>query len=102
MLVAMKREEIEHLATLARIKLTEAEMERLPNELTAIVSYVSAVSDIVADTENVEPQVGARYNVFRKDAVTNQPDQYTKDILAEMPETEGRFLSVKKILHVEE
>ena len=102
MLVAMNREEIEHLASLARIKLTEGEVERLPNELTAIVSYVSAVSDIVSDTDNSEPQVGARYNVFRKDVVTNQPDQYTEDILAEMPETEGRFMSVKKILQVDE
>jgi Asp-tRNA(Asn)/Glu-tRNA(Gln) amidotransferase C subunit len=56
------------------------------------------VSEIVADEAESVPQVGARYNVFREDMVTNEPDQYTKDILAEMPKTEGRYLSVKKIL----
>lgn len=102
MLSSMKREEIEHLATLARIKLTEEEMTRLPEELSSIVSYVSAVSDIVADDVDAEPQVGARHNIFRKDEVTNEPNQYTEDIMAEMPVTEGRFLSVKKILDTSE
>lgn len=102
MLLAMKREEIEHLASLARIKLTEAEIEKFPQELSAIVSYVSAVSDIVSDTSDSAPQFGPRHNVFRKDDVTNEPDEYTEAILAEMPTKEGRFLSVKKILQVDE
>lgn len=94
----MKREEIAHLASLARIQLSEDEMERLPQELSSIVEYVSVVSDIAGDDADAAPQVGARYNVFRQDEVKNEPDQYTKDILAEMPETEGRFMKVKKIL----
>ena len=98
----MKREDIEHLANLARIKLTEDEKKRLPDELTSIVSYVSVVSDIAADDSDVTPQVGARCNIFRKDEVTNQPDEFTKDIMAEMPSTEGRYLLVKKILNIEE
>lgn len=98
----MKREDIEHLASLARIKLTEAEMEKLPQELSSIVSYVSAVSNIAADDADAKPQVGPHFNVFRPDEVTNQPDQYTEDIMAEMPTTEGRFLSVKKILDTTE
>ncbi|MCA9354060.1 MAG: Asp-tRNA(Asn)/Glu-tRNA(Gln) amidotransferase subunit GatC [Candidatus Kaiserbacteria bacterium] len=98
----MKREDIEHLASLARIRLTEEEMERLPGELSSIVAYVSVVSDIAGEEADAAPEVGVRYNVFRKDEVTNEPDQYTKDILAEMPKTEGRFMKVKKILQVDE
>ncbi len=102
MLEPMKREDIEHLASLARIKLSEEEMEVLPNELSSIVSYVSTVSDIVADDVDNEPQVGVRHNIFRADQVTNQPDQYTEDILAEMPNKEGRYMLVKKILQTDE
>jgi aspartyl-tRNA(Asn)/glutamyl-tRNA(Gln) amidotransferase subunit C len=94
----MKRADIEHLALLARIKLSEAEKERLPAQLSSIVEYVSVVSDIAGDSAQSEPEVGARYNIFRADVPTNQPDQYTKDILAEMPSTKGRFMAVKKIL----
>jgi aspartyl-tRNA(Asn)/glutamyl-tRNA(Gln) amidotransferase subunit C len=102
MLDRMKRADIEHLASLARIRLTEDEMERLPEELSSIVEYVSVVSDIAADEADAVPQVGVRHNIFRKDEVTNKPDQYTEDIMAEMPYTEGRFMSVKKILDTSE
>lgn len=98
----MKREDIEHLADLARIKLTEEEVERLPDELSSIVDYVSVVSDLAADEADAEPQVGVRFNVFRKDETTNEPDQYTKDIMNEMPTTEGRYMVVKKILQTDE
>lgn len=98
----MKREDIEHLADLARIKLTEEEMSKLPEELSSIVSYVSTVSDIAADDAAEKPQVGARFNVFRKDEVTNEANQYSDDIIAEMPSVDGRFLSVKKILEIGE
>ena len=98
----MKRADVEHLARLARIRLTESEMEELPAQLSSIVSYVGVVSDIAADDIDAKPQVGAVYNVFRQDEVTNEPDQYTKDILAEMPHTEGRYMKVKKILSTDE
>ena len=98
MLVFMKKAEIEHLATLARIKLTESEMVSLGEDLSSIVEYVSTVNDIADDAELSAPQVGARFNIFRADETTNQPNQYTTDIMAEMPTTDGRFMSVKKIM----
>jgi aspartyl-tRNA(Asn)/glutamyl-tRNA(Gln) amidotransferase subunit C len=98
----MKREDIEHLASLARIRLTEKEIETLPAELSSIMDYVSTVSDIAATGNIEEPKVGPVFNVFRKDEVTNQPNQYSQAIINEMPATEGRFLAVKKILQLEE
>lgn len=92
----MNREDIAHLGTLSRIELSEAELQKLEGELSSIVSYVSAISEIAS--EDVEPQVGVRYNIFRKDEVTNTPDEYTADLLAEMPATDGRYMKVKKIL----
>jgi aspartyl-tRNA(Asn)/glutamyl-tRNA(Gln) amidotransferase subunit C len=97
----MKREDIEHLARLSRIKLTESEKESLEGELSSIVSYVSNITDLVAADKSEGPQLGARSNVFRSDVVTNEPNQYSEDILKEMPATQGRFLKVKKILQTE-
>ena len=94
----MKQEDVKHLATLARIELSPTEVESFTNEMSAILEYVSAVKDMVGDT-NTEPQVGVRHNVFRPDVVTNEPGEYTNDLLAEMPKTEGRFMVVKKILN---
>lgn len=101
MLGHMKKEDIEHLASLARIRLTEDEKGNLEKDLSSIVDYVSVISDLVADDVAEQPQVGVRHNVFRADEVTNEPNQYTEAILAEMPATEGRFLKVKKILQTD-
>ena len=94
----MNREDILQLGELARVTLSDAELDKLEMELPAIVSYVSTVSEIASDEADAEPQVGSRYNVLRKDVVTNEPDQFTEDLLREMPNTKGRFMKVKKIL----
>ena len=94
----MKRDDITHLASLARIQLTDAEIDSYGKELSQIVEYVSTVTDIAADEADTAPMVGARYNVLRPDEITNQPDQYTDVALREMPKTDGRSMAVKKIL----
>jgi aspartyl-tRNA(Asn)/glutamyl-tRNA(Gln) amidotransferase subunit C len=94
----MKREDIAHLATLARIQLSEVELEKLEGELSSIMAYVSTVTDIAGDEADSAPQLGARFNIFRADEVTNGTGEYTKALLAEMPATEGQFMKVKKIL----
>lgn len=97
----MKREEIEHLASLSRIRLDEAEKDNLEEDLSSIVSYVSVVSELASDDISNAPQVGARHNVFRTDEITNESNEYTEDIIDEMPASEGRFLKVKKILQTD-
>jgi aspartyl-tRNA(Asn)/glutamyl-tRNA(Gln) amidotransferase subunit C len=97
----MKKEDIEHLASLARIKLTEEEKETFGKDISSIVSYVSVVSDIVSEDSDKAPVVGVRHNIFRQDEITNEPGQFSDDIIKEMPDTDGRFLKVKKILKVE-
>jgi aspartyl-tRNA(Asn)/glutamyl-tRNA(Gln) amidotransferase subunit C len=97
----MNKDDINHLASLARIRLEDSELEQFEAELPAIVNYVSAVNSIVGE-EDAEPNPGVRPNIFRADTTTNEPNQFTEDIIAEMPRTEGRFLSVKKILNTED
>lgn len=93
----MKTDDVLRLAHLARIAVTDEEATQLTNEIDAILEYVGAVTD-VAGTDTVTPNVGAVHNVFRTDEVTNEPNQYTEALLAAMPETDGRFMKVKKIL----
>ncbi|MAZ29858.1 Asp-tRNA(Asn)/Glu-tRNA(Gln) amidotransferase GatCAB subunit C [bacterium] len=94
----MTKKEVQHLARLSRIAITDEEAETFTKEIDAILEYVSEVTE-VAGTDALEPTVGAVHNVFRADEVTNEPNQYTDALLAAMPETDGRFMSVKKILN---
>lgn len=98
----MEKADVEHLAALARIELTPAEVESFAVEMSAILSYVGTVKKLALEShESSEPVLTPRYNVFRQDQVEHAADQYTEDLLAEMPKTEGRFLVVKKILQTE-
>jgi len=94
----MKQEDIAHLATLSRLELTKAELQNLEGELSSIMSYVSAISEMASSDADMTPVLGARHNILRQDVVTNEVDEYTADLLAEMPHTEGRYMKVKKII----
>ena len=93
----ISKEDILHLGRLSRIELTDDEVVKLQGEISSILDYVSAVNDIAGEADETKA-LGARYNVFREDEVTNEPDSQTKDLMAEMPDTDGRYLKVKKIL----
>ncbi|NCN52363.1 Asp-tRNA(Asn)/Glu-tRNA(Gln) amidotransferase subunit GatC [Candidatus Parcubacteria bacterium] len=92
----MKREDIAHLATLARIKLTESEQDHLAENITDILGYVSAIGDITATEKPKE--IGALYNVMREDVPNHEPGEYTERILAAAPVRKGQYVEVKKIL----
>ena len=62
--------DIEHLAKLARLKLTDTEKERFSKQMGTIIEYIEKLSEL--DTKNVEPtaHVLGLNNIFRDDAVT--------------------------------
>lgn len=93
----MKKEDIEHLAKLSRIALTEDESVALATDITSILGYVSEIEEIAGDMSE-EKKVGALYNVMREDKNPHEPNVYTEDLLAGAPERDGRYVQVKKIL----
>ncbi len=65
--MSISRADIEKVALLARLQLTEAELSKMTTELAQIVSYVDQLGEV--DTEGVEPMAHAIEvrNVFRED-----------------------------------
>ncbi|OGN28787.1 MAG: asparaginyl/glutamyl-tRNA amidotransferase subunit C [Candidatus Yanofskybacteria bacterium RIFCSPLOWO2_01_FULL_49_25] len=94
------REEVEKIAMLARIKLTDAEKAKLTGELGSILTYVSKLNEI--DTTGVEPtaQVTGLENVFRPDDIKNaiEPGTYTEAVLSQAPERDGDYVKVKGVM----
>ena len=93
----MKREDIEHLAKLARIAVTESEADALAKDITSILGYVSEIEEITGNAEG-EKIVGALCNVMREDKDPHEPGIYTEDLLNAAPEREGQYVVVKKII----
>jgi aspartyl-tRNA(Asn)/glutamyl-tRNA(Gln) amidotransferase subunit C len=92
----ISRDEVAHLARLARLSLTDAELDSYAGQLDAILTHVSQVQAV--DVTGVEPTDNPL-----KDVNVTRPDEMTpcltqREALAEAPEAvDGRF-AVPQIL----
>ena len=92
----ISRDEIRHVAVLARLELDPAEEEAMTTTLDAILTYIDKLNEL--DTSAVEPtaQVLDRLPSWRDDVVTNGAD--TDALLANAPARDGDFFRVPKII----
>lgn len=69
------KQDLDHLAGLARIRLSETEEERLTGDLEKILNYFQELQAL--DTSNVEPMAGGTTlrNVFREDTASESTNQ---------------------------
>jgi aspartyl-tRNA(Asn)/glutamyl-tRNA(Gln) amidotransferase subunit C len=92
----MKREDIQALADLARIELSDEEIERFSREFDDILEYVGEIKGLAGKAD--APAVGTHFNIFREDRDPTPADTYTEALLEAAPERFGRYLKVKKVL----
>ena len=94
--MALDKAAVAHIAALARIRLTEDELEPLAAELSQILTWVEQLAEV--DTADVPPMtsVAAMRLPMRDDEVTdgNRRD----DILANAPEKAQGFFAVPKVI----
>ena len=94
----LSKEEIQHVAKLARLDLTEAELEKYGGQLSAVLDYINQLKE--ADVEGVEPtaQVTGLTNILREDKIKDWDEKEIEEALADSPEQEGRFIKVKRVI----
>ena len=94
--MSIDRETVEHTARLARLALSEAEAQRLEEQLSAILEHIAVLQE--ADTSQVPPTVSAQAlrNVLSADAARSScpPD----DLLANAPAREEDYIRVRAVL----
>jgi len=93
----MEIKDIEKLAKLARIELTEAEKQTYLKDISAILNYVDQIKAVVAKTGE-ERKVGDLRNVMRSDEQKTANSSQAEVIVSEFPRKEKNYLKVKKIL----
>lgn len=81
------REQVLHVARLARLKLTDEEVEKMASELSGILQHVEHINEL--DLENVEPtsHVVAVENVLRPDEP--RPSWSREEVLGRAPDPAG-------------
>ncbi|MFA6394304.1 MAG: Asp-tRNA(Asn)/Glu-tRNA(Gln) amidotransferase subunit GatC [Patescibacteria group bacterium] len=93
----LTKKEIEHIAKLARLDLTDAELEKYGGQLSGILGYIDMLKEV--DTAGVEPtaQVTGLLNVLRDDGVMEWDESEREAALKDAPDREGRFIKVKRV-----
>jgi aspartyl-tRNA(Asn)/glutamyl-tRNA(Gln) amidotransferase subunit C len=94
--MAISREQVEHVAHLARLGLSDEEKARLEQELSQILEAMRAIDRV--DTSEIPPtaQVIPLHTVMRDDAV--RPSLPVADVLKNAPRREGDFFVVPPVL----
>ncbi len=94
--VRLSREQVLHIAELAKLGLTEEETDRFAEQLSAILDYAEMLNRL--DTEAIPPTAQTIYqrNVTRADEVRSSLPP--EEILANAPRREGNYFKVKAIL----
>ena len=95
-MAAITRADVEHVADLARLRLTDEELDRMQTQLTRILEAIETLRDV--DTSHVGPTASVIQleNVMREDVV--RPGMSRDAALANAPLRDDPFLRVPTVL----
>lgn len=96
--MAITKKDVEGVARLARLSLTEEEKDKYAAQLAAILGYIEKLNQL--NTDHVPPTEHpiAMTNVWREDVNRRVGDATPEDLLAIAPEREGPYFKVKKVI----
>ena len=92
----LSKEEVIKIAKLARIALTEKEVEKFQKELSTVLDYVEELKQVNVDGLEEVAQVTGLVNVQRDDKVVDATNH--KEIFSQAPEMKDGYYKVKAIL----
>ena len=96
--MSISKQDVEHVARLARLALSDEEKDRYTAQLGSILGYVEKLrswkTDGVPPTAHPWPTV----NVWREDAAERLQGVERDELLKNAPEREGPFFKVKKVI----
>lgn len=90
----MDIKDVENLANLARIELSEEEKKSLLLDMKGILEYVKVIESV--EVKDTEPEYKV-YNVWREDEIVSR--EFSSELITgQFPDAKDGFLKVKKIL----
>ena len=92
----LSKDEITHLAGLARLQLTPRETESLSVELPSITKYFTQIETVETTLVDTEPIRPAAENMYRDDVARGSLAR--AEALRNAPQTDGEFFLVPKVI----
>lgn len=93
----LTQKDVEHIATLARLHLTDEEKKRLTGELSSILSYIDQLKAVNTANVLATAQVTGTTNVMRDDVAIEPLLEMREELLNAAPKRTGDFVETKAI-----
>ena len=94
----ISKKEVQHVAQLARLGLSEKEVVKMQKELSAILDYIEKLKEVDVSGVDFFVSSGNLRNVMRQDKENKKPKIKNKKLLDLAPEEKGGYLKVKQVL----
>ena len=98
----ISKQEVQHIAKLARLGLKETEIKKFQKDLSSILDYFNSLKKV--DVSNVEPTfhpaehyLKERLDVMRQDKAESQPEQVVDKLIEAAPDKKKRHIKVKAV-----
>jgi len=95
--MSLTREQVSHIAHLARLELTEAELETYTRQLSDILAYVDRLQAVYTDNIPPTTQVTGLHDVTRLDEIVTTDPAMRQQIINNIPTKEGDYIKVKTV-----
>jgi aspartyl-tRNA(Asn)/glutamyl-tRNA(Gln) amidotransferase subunit C len=94
--MAITIEEVNRIASLARLEFTDSEKQKLTKELSDILNYVDQLKEIEGKSAAIDDLDPLALNLIRDDVVAEPADP--QEFLSQAPGREGKYLKVKSVI----
>lgn len=92
--MSLEIKDIEHLASLSRISLSEEEKQAFLNDFTSILGYVSELTSVTDSASEIKY---SQTNVAREDNPTHAAHTHTEAVLNVAPQRNGDYVQVDQV-----
>lgn len=93
----ISKEEVKHIAELARLGLTEKEIGKYQKELSSVLDYMEKLKKV--DVSQIEPIANSKLlnNVMRRDEARPQSVETKRKLIEMAPERQKEYIKVKSV-----
>lgn len=94
----ISKEEVQHIAKLARLELSEAETEKMQKDLSGILDYFEVLKKAPKVKKITTILAERKENATRKDVAIKKDPGVAGDLVNAAPDKKGNYIKVKQIL----
>ena len=92
----IKKEDIEHIAKLSMLNLSDEEIEKYTKDMEQIVNFANKVNEIDTSSTEISAFSNDNVNIFRKDEVRKSLDREL--LLSNAPSSNGEAYSIPNVM----